>query len=358
MKIFSKDFPGRVLTLLPLLLLYGLLSLLGLFSAALAGHADAPPAANAPETPPYQSSTIAMSPSNWGSPLVQVKLNDKTTATFLVDTALNTSFLTKAFATNLGLTGSPAVDPNGKPYFTLGKQLNEVMVANMAIGDMTIPNVPFLILDDDKLFSMTHQSLDGIVGTNLLQFFAVAFDFPKHQFTLAYPGTLSTAAIKQLGFDTATTVPLTSPTKDFVYSIPMSFSSKGRSVQENLFVNTGAASTEVSHALAHKLGLQPVQGSSSITTTSGDFTIDTALVAHITIGNLDLSNRNVTYLSKDSQSVLPNLGMDILTGYRVLMDFPGQKMYLQALPPTTASPVQSQIIKQRVYTDTQTTAAG
>ena len=63
---------------------------------------------------------------------------------------------------------------------------------------------------------------------------------------------------------------------------------------------------------------------------------DTAPVEAINLGGIEVRDYRVKYPDKKSHGDDPvTLGLDVLSGYRVLLDFPAQKMYVA--PPATVA---------------------
>ena len=109
---------------------------------------------------------------------------------------------------------------------------------------------------------------------------------------------------------------------------------------EDLALDTGSNTTQISDTAAQTLHLGII-GQQQQHNAYGTAMVGRASVETLRLGDLILSGTSVSVSSVTKiQSNL--LGMDILSGYRVLIDFPGGKMYLQpnavAIPKITIGP--------------------
>ena len=264
---------------------------------------------------------------NWGTPIVEVKLNDKVTAKFLVDTGVNSSILSEEMASKLGLSPQPATK-NGRPYTLGSKQGRMVTLSQMQLGGFTISQPIPLIVSETNQLSSFPQPIDGIIGINILSIFMVEFDFPRHQITLWNSADLSDAAIKGSGFSGAMALPITQR-ENGTYTVPGVFSSSSSQISTRLLLDTGAAETSVSASIARSLDLKPgaEQSNGSFW---GQINYTQTEVSALQIGDLKLRNLPVDYAANGDVRFPCGLGMDILSHYRMLLDFSSKKMYLQS----------------------------
>ena len=287
---------------------------------------SAPPVHAQNEVTPRYSTTVSYTPL-YHAPLVQVWINGNVSCTFLVDTGANNIYLTEKLVKRLGLPSYPAVK-EGHPYMLGDKQARAVSVSQIQIGSFSSSN-PQVLLAADPSPSFPF-SFDGILGTNLLSMFSVLFDFPRHQITLWTPAGLSVDEIKGLGMSAATILPLTER-EDGTFTVPGKVWSTKAQADVSLLLDTGAAETALTVGLARQLQLLPAS-STTVHNFWGDVDFEEARINALQLVGLKFVDRPVNYASKEDARHPALLGMDILSGYKVLLDFPSKKMYLQPSP--------------------------
>jgi predicted aspartyl protease len=109
---------------------------------------------------------------------------------------------------------------------------------------------------------------------------------------------------------------------------------EGMTANEAMVLDTGSNITQISDTTAQILHLATT-GQQQQHNSYGTDIVSQANIGTLRLGDLTLSGTTVS-VSPISISEPPILGMDILSGYRVLIDFPAKKMYLQ--PNTAAVP--------------------
>jgi len=275
-----------------------------------------------------------------GMPLVHVKINGVADATFMVDTGANNSIISTNLAKRLGLRLQPAVSDEGIPIRWKGKPGIMTQVTLLEIGQIKANNGLFQVLDDKDYRIISGSIYDGVIGANLLQNSAILLDGQQHILGFCLPGALSSEQLKQLGLPQPYTVPLTRTTRNR-WLVQAQFSNGSNSGSESLLLDTGSNTTSLSGQLAQKVHLK-ITGQVNQKDESGTSIADTGRVDTVHLGDLALLNFPLI-IQPSSEEILPTLGMDILSGYRVLMDFPAKKMYLQsntatAVPAITVGP--------------------
>jgi len=329
-----------------------------LFCAGTASHAATNESTLRTASSSRQSKTFSYQPfvNNLDSknlPLVRVKINNGFSATFLLDTGANLSIITDNVVNKLKLK-SHSVTLQGKTYQFEGKPMNAVTLDNINLGGFNFAKGMFLVLKENRI-ALAGKPIDGIIGINILQNLEYLFDFQQHQITLFAPVRLIIPSdgspqkyvaegltpdeIKALGFADAKTTPIINSEKDGRKYIHVQCSNSGKSGAEDLLLDTGAATTIISPALANQLGLKPISENVESSGFPGIEYISTAPMEKFQLGDLLLRDLLVDYSSQSAYDKnLPSaLGVNVLSKYRVLMDFPGQKLYLKSLP--TAVPL-------------------
>ena len=314
------------------------ISLVLLISCLLSGVAARPVSADAPESKRYQT-TIPYTPLSFGSMLVQVRLSSSLTGTFLLDTGFSIACVTDALAAKMGLSPVPAVGTTGKPItFYPGKQSQSVTVPLIQLGNFRLFNSFCLVLNQKALSDIAGQPVDGILSAETLAIYPMCFDFARHEITMFSPSPLTSAELRSIGMEDAARISVTKTTGGGVsFSCPVAMSNGGERVQENLLIDTGATNTLLSDDTAHKLRLRPVSGNRNSPTLFGNVVVKQAYLSDLSLGNLRVKNLLLQYSSGLSDSFPAHIGLDVLSQFRVLLDFKQQVMYLKPIVPATAT---------------------
>ena len=276
-----------------------------------------------------------------GQPLVHVKINGIADATFLVDTGASSSFIDTSTAKRLGLRLQRAVSDNGQPITLNGRQEQATMtqITLFAIGHIQVNNATFLVLPDSNLQAGSGSVYDGVIGANMLAGSAILLDSPQHKFGFCLPGALSPQQLGQIGLAHPYVLPITTSGGKWFAQAELT---KGSSTNDaDLLVDTGSNTTGISTVLAEKLHLN----ATDLGVQHDVYTTKVVGMGQVDILHLgDLTLRDVPITVRAASESLPSLlGMDILSSYRVLIDFPAKKMYLQsntaaAVPAITIGP--------------------
>ncbi len=283
------------------------------------------------QPPPLLKSTFSYTtPPNFEMPLVQVRMNNKLMGTFAIDTGTSNTVVTDKLAEKLGLT--PALDfKDGQPYKVEGQLAQGVTLIPMQIANITFTRVDVLVVQEHRLTSVAGQPLNGIIGNNILSLFSIYFDFPRHQMTW-YRGGLASDVLKAAGFERASVLPMTLQPDTDDYVVPVQLRQGSKSVQENLLLDTGGGTTTISKKSAQQFNLTIVANQVQ-KSFRGNFGVNATQLETIQVGNIEVTNKLVMYPSDDNSSFPSLLGVDILAGYQVLVDFPNKKMYIQSTVP-------------------------
>ncbi len=279
-----------------------------------------------------------------GQPLVPVNINDIQPVTFLADTGTTFSIISTKLAKQMNLTLKPGIGSDGKPILWKGKQATTTTVSVLKVGTVRFTDLLLVVLDAKDISpSPTGHDVNpyqGILGSNLLQQFAILLDTQAHKFIICVPGNLSQGQVGLAGFAYSSALPLTQINFN-KWFVTARFVNSGLKGEENLLLDTGSDGTHVSDQLGKEIHLkaQRQRGSRSA---YGNITVTLSTVDELDLGDLVLLNFPLS-VRPVSENLPPTLGMDILSGYRVLMDFPAKKMYLQsntamAVPNITVGP--------------------
>jgi predicted aspartyl protease len=275
-----------------------------------------------------------------GGPLVKVRINGKFDATFLIDTGSTDCYVSQALVSKIGLVTYSVTLPSSKgksahcvSFNSLGFQTEK---ADSPLIFQPL-DAPIIVAPDELLRLSSNLTVGGIIGANFLQNFAVNFDFSAHQIILITPGGLSAAQTRQLGYTAGdeAVLPLTA-LGNYLYSLPVVLERGAVSQRADLQVDTGSKVTTIPRDTAQALSLvsegrQPLTGG-----TVGYRVQIRSTVSVLALGDIRLLDRSVLYPDKGDYPSL--LGMDILMGYKILIDYPAHKVYLT--PNLPLAPVQ------------------
>lgn len=266
--------------------------------------------------------------SSFGVPLVQVQLDERVTATFVIDTGTNTSLISDTLAGKLRLKPTP-FQPLGRPFLLNGRPARSVSVAHLNIGNLHIGNQTLLVTDAGMLSSLWRHSVDGVIGVNILAAFSVFFDFPHRHIVIWYPGGFSADDLAKSAFKDAAATPLKLITGTGTFSTSVELQNGPLTASVDLTVDTGAGLTSIPDGIAEQLKLRPFQEYIS-TSSHGVVKMSKARVSLFQLGTWLLDHQQLTYPSQENTQFPSSLGMDVLSSRYVLLDFPQSKMYVLA----------------------------
>ena len=296
------------------------------------------------DTPPVKQRSIQVSYTplvfkgkTLSQPLIKVRLNKTTEATFLVDTGSVTSVVSLALSKKLGLPLESAVDDAGKPIFLFKGQTRMIRVSSLDLGETTSAGFNFinspLIVDEMGVVKFGSDApLDGILGANVLRSVATLINPQDHTLLFLYPGNLSPDQLRGAGITSPYIIPLSRHKGYTAWYVTPGFRNGDRTGEAELKLDTGSNTTIITSGLADRLRLTPTATSKNATF-DGEFSLNVARVDSMGLGDLTLPSFSVQYQPDPHVFSTPILGLDALAGNRVMLDFPGGKMYLQPLPP-------------------------
>ncbi len=283
-------------------------------------------------TPPFYSKTFPYFPAfvngkDCYSPLVQVRLDNNTTATFAIDTGSSHSYISDTAAKKLGIPFN-LIPP--EEHTDLPKDVTDYIPTTMLIGGYQA-QIP-LVIDKETKLSFTDQPVDGILGRNFLSTFLVLFDAARHEITLTSPRGVTADELKQLDMADATVINLTQSAGWKLDLVHVQLSNGFKIAAQDMIVDTGAAGTLISQATAKQLGLTLHKVAKDWQAYNGNVPVSEAVVDRLQIGNLAVKNQNILCNVGTDPYYSMNLGMDILKNYRMLLDYKNMKMYLKPNP--------------------------
>jgi hypothetical protein len=252
-------------------------------------------------------------------PMLAVKLPDGKTYRFYLDTGAGNCVLDRQVGKSLGLPLTNYISKDGEHY-------ESIITSAEFEGKLRIPRIPMILLDM-TLFRQATPDLAGIIGLNLLDFFAVRFDFHQQTVDFILNGKVAGTILEPRG---AERFPLLLSKNElyFVegviddYKLP-------------LLLDTGA---EISFFRSKKdfAALKPLAALKGHVVQSVDHTSkNTFLVSQtlyrfkqLTLGSLVWKEPVLGYSKEDAHEEMACLGIDFFRQYKVLLDFPAKMMYL------------------------------
>ncbi len=186
----------------------------------------------------------------------------------------------------------------------------------------------FLLLKAYRL-DLLDCPLDGVLGWDFLADHAVLIDFQAHRITLWQGGDLTEAERRgspHAGCYRAS--PRQQNSGQFRYSgTPAQSERAQRDV--TLAVDTGGARTLISPQDARALDLEPTRIALPQRSIFGNLKVNEATLQALEFGGLRLPNFPVRYLAQEHPNMPPHLGFDVLSHYRLLIDYPANMLYLK-----------------------------
>ena len=283
--------------------------------------------------------------SEWqGYPVVQFRINDKVDAKFLVDTGTNVSIISPAIVKQLGLrlkkqSRAQGVDP-GDP----AAQVNYVSVDKLNAGDLTLQGdlVVLNTAPGSIAPGSTKTPYDGVLGGNFLSQFAVLLDFAANTIFVIPNGKLTDAQVRFLDntWSAASAIPLKSAGfNDTRVTVPV-FLDGANGL--DAIIDTGARATML---LNSDKKIKIPSNTEGVTQSfewfeppgrSWEFTRYTfgifgAGKSAASVGYNAVADFEGGIISSDAKDADTILGLDYLSQFRVLLDYPAHRLYLRPL---------------------------
>ncbi len=273
--------------------------------------------------PGEQPYIVSYQPGEDNDQLVIVRLNEKTTATFLLDTGTTTTQIFPELAARMKLHPEPLKSHVGEVLNNKQDDENIVHVRKFQFGTVTLSDVPLALPKVDAISSGSRRKIDGIIGMNFLAQYAVLFDFQKHQLMLWKNGKLSLAQRKQCNMEKASSVPIIDIYKSLQYFARVRING---TTEEDMLIDSGGSATIISAPIARNLKLTSL-GNVIAHPIYGPQPYHIGVVDKLDIGDYTTGAVTLWYPERDGGPIPPVLGRDFLTQHRILMDFPDNRMY-------------------------------
>jgi predicted aspartyl protease len=255
--------------------------------------------------------------------LVPASVNGEGPFQFVFDTGAGISLLDPALARRLGVEKGEVKEgrvAGGRVEVSLGR------VDALRVGGALVEDLQVALLDLSDLRRATGAEVDGDLGYNFLQHFAVTLDYQARELRLVRGGAAAS------GGETAD-LPfrLGQPSKPLVL-VPVLVNGMG---PYSFALDTGASMTLVAPDLAQSLGIHG-QPAPAITTGGGHTTpVSIGRAGSIAIGTAvrhDLPILIAGFLGPLGEAVGEHLdgviGYNFLNGFEVTLDYPAERLRL------------------------------
>lgn len=262
-----------------------------------------------------------------GAVLVEGSISASASGTFEVDTGANMSYLSESAVRRWRLTPRPALKSDGTPIrLADGSAARKVTVPELRLGGLVLKDIDFGVLKLRGVEPYNGDLIDGVIGVYTLQQSALLVDFAKHRLMLRERGALSLLDRARVGMLDAVELPLQDPGNDLSYHLPVTFNGEA---SELLLVDTGADNTEISRGMAKRLRLKADAEGHDTFGVFGKYRVNSAQVTELALGVISVKDLQVNFPQRESEPLAaPVLGLDVLTRFRVLIDFEAEKVFL------------------------------
>ena len=289
-----------------------------------------------------KSETVAYTPGWGGIQLVKVTVNRTQTATFAFDSGTNRSLISDTLVKRLKLKSSPALSSSGVPMDQIepGKPTQSVLLSPVVIGHLSFVNSAFMVVDAKRFSATFGRSVDGVLGANVAAKCPMLLDFQKHQLTFFFRHSLSPDDLRKIGMGDAVSVSVRDVDKNSHYKFPIKVTNGSNSAEGEMMLDTGSDQTYISGILANQLHLKP-QSHGPVSTFYGPIATSDATVSSLQFGEITLTDFPVNYVDEPKiVSTFNNnvLGLEVLSRFQVLLDYPDGKIYFRLSPVEAAPP--------------------
>ena len=253
--------------------------------------------------------------------IIRVSVNGRPPLPFMLDTGTNTPVIIDAEAAKrlgLEMSGIRGTANSGRVSFGDTSAVKSVLLRGLAAGrDIDFKGDGAVVAD---LASYKEHFLEinlaGIIGVNLLDRFTIRLDFSRKVLTLyvkRHP------PISIFG---AATIPLVDREGKHRYFVRVS---PTQGLSADLLLDTGSDTTTLPLAVANQIRSVPRYGNGSYTI--GTYHISQVLLLpKMQVGDFSLDNFSAGSSPDPGTSTL---GLDLLSCFRVTLDFPHQMMLLE-----------------------------
>ena len=287
-----------------------------------------------------------------GGPVLSIAIGDHPGQYFLADTGSDGTYIATNAAKRCNLKietamrdGKPVVDTDGKIFHGYN--------GTLTIGNLKMPGfIPldpgelqtlFDILDAQEPDEGSGIYLSGIIGTNILGYYAVEID-PISQMMRLHSGAMTEERLKSLGFSGGAASGAEIKMDESRGGVPfvavdVSTTKAGAKAQHTLLpmmIDTGSFQTAVASNMSDLFAGVSETSHLLLHQTSGDLLFHAYENVSLRVGGVTLDHFTCGAIDKGAPAVPQNvasLGMDFFAHYHVLIDFIDKRLYLEPIDP-------------------------
>lgn len=269
-----------------------------------------------------------------GRMYVQAKINGQVQATFLIDSGIDVNYISSAIQDKLRMPlHRVTVDgkPESKPFIMDGKELMAIIPASVLMGGLNLTTTAFILQAAKKLPEAPVPSghVDGVIGSRVLDQFAILLDFRGNRMVMWYPSGLTKPEMKALNFTILYTVPISpSPYNPDIWMAHVQFSNGKAAAEQDMMIDTGASITTIPSQTADQLKIAGNGMGTATVFLNKKVSVMTGQVTQMQMGDFVLLSHTVWYPERAASNYPVSVGMDIFRGYASLIDFGQKTMYL------------------------------
>jgi hypothetical protein len=260
-----------------------------------------------------------------GHLIVEATINDSRKVRFLLDTGAGANLISTALAAELGLTVEGELPAKGVAgYTTVGL----ATIDELAVGEVTLLDQSVTAIDFERALPDLLGSLDGILGYEFFRHFVVTIDYQSAQMMI---------------YDSEVAPPRSG------IGLQVSFLMRAPLVEGGANGTLGSFVIDLGNnrgILAHKyftdiarldtLAQHNNSSGSSLGGVGGRLGLRDVMVPQFNLGELNLTDVSVSLLESAeglsaSKHVAGNIGASFLRDYKVTLDYPNQRIWLEAL---------------------------
>jgi predicted aspartyl protease len=283
--------------------------------------------------PRHVATSVAMLRTRSGTPVIEVPVNDRLPARFLVDTGMSYSLLRPSLVRKLGLPTLPLDDSVGRWFRTPGRLPPvQTTVPLIRLGYLEWRNTAAIVVESEifqQFARYEHKELDGILGMNAFQRAAFELDPERRQVYFWLPGGLPMDVVRRQRFRQGRPIHLRVSGVGPIFNLPVRLPHVNG---EELMLDTGSNETVISPELARRLKISVFERA-PFYTRKGARTLAYGMASRVELDGYPVYDLPVRFPNRPAPELRPRLGMDVLRRFRVLIDVPNAALYVEPIPP-------------------------
>lgn len=185
-----------------------------------------------------------------------------------------------------------------------------------------------LVLPAKTLTDIPGFRIDGLIGTDVLKHYALLVDFQQRLLTFWQGGRLSARQREATGFRSPYSVPILELADSSNYAVAVGLDGK----QESPFtVDTGSWYTTVPKEVTTQLQWTPLGLGELGGPAYGVFSAVGSIAHSLSIRGVTVTGTEIMSPEKDTVKLPAYLGLNVLSQYQLLLDYPQRTLYFQRL---------------------------